>query len=189
MSSLLRQIDTSFEPLYGVPCWNARVGHGSFLTFEFGQPYLEIREPTPPNPEHQPSVQRLLSRRQVHVHGEWHLWVYCCDWFVSFEGERVNGNSSRRRMERAARALNGQALLNVSSDLRRSRWFFDFDLGGRLETRPFSARSGHYQPENVQWKLYQPSAFVLSVRADGTYSHQPGATTPAEVTWMGVDGG
>jgi hypothetical protein len=31
--------------LFGKPCWQAQKGYASFLTFDFGTPRLEIREP------------------------------------------------------------------------------------------------------------------------------------------------
>ncbi len=79
-SPLLRKVQEVFRPLYGTPCWNARHGHGSFITFEFGQPHLHVREPSEPDPSRSPAVQRMLRRRTVFVHGEWHLWIYQLHW-------------------------------------------------------------------------------------------------------------
>lgn len=167
MTDLMQRLVDSFRPLYGKPCWNARLGYGSSVTLEFGEPHLEIREPRRPNPSRSPAVQRLLARRRVFIHGEWHLWVYCCNWVVTPIGQRVGESTSARRMEEAMRELDGQALVQVDADLRRSRWYFEFDLGGRLETRPYGAASKYYEGDNEQWLLYEPSGYVLTVRADG----------------------
>ena len=42
---LVSIINDIFQPLYGKPCWQVKQGYGSFLTFEFGEPHLHIREP------------------------------------------------------------------------------------------------------------------------------------------------
>ena len=75
-------IRLTFEHVYGLPCWNAKSGWGSFLTMEFGLPHLEIREPSPPKPDWSLRTRRSQARRLVVVHGEWHLWIYCCEWKV-----------------------------------------------------------------------------------------------------------
>jgi hypothetical protein len=180
---LLSAVQAAFLPLHGRPCWGVQRGHGSFLTFEFGQPRLHLREPMPPNPSRSPAIERLLARRGAFVHGEWHLWIYCCGWLVTQGGERVGESSSHRRMDRAARELNGQALVAVSADLKRGRWRFDFDLGGSLETIPYSRRSRYYDPLIEQWHLYQPDGHVLTVRADGSYRQGPGDASAADRHW------
>jgi hypothetical protein len=122
----------------------------------------------------------------VTVSGDWHLWVYCCDWLVSVGGKRIGG-SSLRQIGWAVHILNGQALIRVDADLRRSRWLFDFDLGARLETRPWDRSSPHYDETHEQWMLFEPSGYVLSVRADGCYSHHPGDTLPDEEVWIPLE--
>jgi len=42
-----------------------------------------------------------------------------------------------------------------------------------------------YGPEPVeQWRLFQPSGEVLTIRSDGMYTVEPGNTTPADARWM-----
>ncbi len=184
MPSLIEQVHQSYSPLYGLPCWNARHGHGSFLTFEFGEPHLEIHEPQQSNPSHSPAVQKALSRRRAFVHGEWHLWIYCCDWLATIHGDRVGESGEAGRMVQAAAALDGQVLLRVEADLERGRWYFDFDLGGRLETRRYVAGEPYAKPAAKQWHLYEPGGHVLTVRADGFYQHVPRDASPDERAWL-----
>jgi len=68
-----------FRGIYGKPCGNVKPGHSSFLTLEFGLPHLEVREPIVARKGASPRVQKVLARRNVFVHGEWHLWIYCCN--------------------------------------------------------------------------------------------------------------
>jgi hypothetical protein len=159
-------IDKAFAPLAPLPCWGVKRGHGTFLTFEFGEPTLMIREGA--------RVRRALARRLAYPRGQWHLWLYCCAWRVT-DGEREVGDwSSSARIDRSARFLNGQKITSVYLKPRGARTTFVFDLGGRLETRPYDRTS-------EQWFLYEPSGKVLEWRADRRYSYN---SSKEESVWM-----
>lgn len=175
----MNRIEASFQPLFGLPCWNAKPSYGSFMTMEFGEPHLEIREPSAPKPDASEVVRKLLTRRHVVVHGEWHLWIYCCKWQV-LAGKKRRGHSallssSKQPIRRAAADLDGQSLVSVVVDPSKGTSVFAFDLGSRLETTPYN--------DSIQWYLYEPSGFVLSYRADGRISYQPGDTPPNKERW------
>lgn len=160
-------IAEAFRPLANLPCWNVKRGHGTFLTFDFGEPHLEIAEPRKAAPEASPRAKQLLARRRVILRGEWYLWIYCCMWQVR-DGARVVGDwSSSRRIDRAASFLAGQKLISVSIPKRGVRTTFTFDLNGTLETAP-------YDRSSEQWMLYEPDGRVLTVRAGGEYNHAQG---------------
>src|ERR1700735_2388995 len=97
-----------FRELYGEPCWNVKPRYGSSFTLEFGRPHLDVREPTAANKDASKKVRRLLARRSVFVHGEWHLWIYSCAWEVLSNGRHVGNGSAKRSMRRAADFLDGQ---------------------------------------------------------------------------------
>jgi hypothetical protein len=167
--------DRCFRKLYGKPCWNAKRGYASFITFEFGEPRLEIREP------HESSaasrrVRELLARRQVTLRGDWHLWIYCCDWRVSARRKLVGGSSSDRAIQHAVAFLDGQALTEVSLNYRSCRSVFVFDLGGRLITTPCDS-------DSEQWMLYEPSGKVLTLRADRMFAHEASDAPPSLKVW------
>lgn len=168
MSSLPQQIHDSFAPLLGEPCWQVRRGYGSFLTFEFGDPHLEIYEPRTVPAHYSERVRKRLARRNIFIHGDWHLWIYCCDWLVTAHGERIGESSTHERMDRAAAELDGQALIQVHRDAETDHWFFNFDLGGQLETIPYD------KPQYPQWYFHEPSGYVLTVRGSGIFSYRPG---------------
>jgi len=52
----------------------------SFLTFEFGEPYLHVLEPKPN------AKTGIYSKRRITVYGQWHLWIYCCHWDLDLNG-------------------------------------------------------------------------------------------------------
>ena len=102
-------IAETFAKLYGLPCWNVKPGLFPSLTLEFGQPHLKVnREPQPPKAEWSRRIREHMARRVVVVHGEWHLWILC-HWSVAVHGKQVGDSSTKRRVQKAARALDGQA--------------------------------------------------------------------------------
>lgn len=176
MGPSMNQIDKSFETLRGKPCWGVKRGYGSFLTLEFGSPHLVIREPHSPADTVSRRVRKVLARRIVRARGRWHLWIYCCEWRVSSNGIVVGDSTTSRRIDRAARELNGQKLLDVLINSRGARTRFVFDLGAELETKPFDRSS-------EQWLLYEPGGGVLAWRADRRYQYGPGNRPPGELKW------
>jgi len=68
--------------------WGAKEGYGASINLDFGQPFLKIREPIKSNAKSK-RVREILSFRQVIVSGEWHLWIYICDWFILQKGETI----------------------------------------------------------------------------------------------------
>ncbi len=165
MSNGTKTIEKAFRPLRRVPCWEVKRGYGSFLTMEFGEPSLDI-------------FMTGRKRRGVYVHGEWHLWIYCCEW-AAFEGRKLIGDSSKNKgIDKAAAELNGQMLKNVRA-YKNGRTDFRFEYGTLLRTRP-------YDKDSEQWRLYEPDGDVLSFRADGSISHQPGNTPADEEKWTKI---
>ena len=66
MSSLIK-------PLEGNSARNVKLGHGSFITIDFGENRaIEI------------STKKGIIHR---FRGEWHLWTYMCAWRLDKEGK------------------------------------------------------------------------------------------------------
>ena len=163
-------VDAFVGPILGLPAWDVKQGHGSFLTFEFGQPKLEVRE--------RQSGDGRLSR-SAFVHGEWHLWIYCCHWRLLQDGSQLGWSEDAEEViGRAAASLNGQKLLAVNVVPAEGRSTFTFDLGSSLETWPYED-----DPTTEQWFI-RGSTDVFGYRADGLYSQQPGDTSPDQKRWL-----
>jgi len=165
-----------FKGILGLPCWDAKPGFGSFLTMEFGKPHLEVREPISIRTRATAKVREQLARRQVYLHGEWHLWIKDCDWEVHCRGKRVGDSSSRAKTRSAADFLNGQRLLRFSILPRKVQSIFVFDLGATLKTLP-------YDMSSEQWLLFEPSKKVLVLRADGRYKYTRSKAPVGGETW------
>jgi hypothetical protein len=169
----------AFAPLVGLPAWQVRRGHGSFLTLEFGAPHLKIREPKVAPPDMDEQVAAQFRRRLVIPRGEWHLWIYCCHWRVLSGGEEVAwSEASDDEIGAAAKELDGQLLTAAEADPAQGTSAFEFDLGATLQTWPYG--SG----DDTQWMLYMPSGDVFSYRENGFYSLGPGSQSPDEQVWQ-----
>ena len=160
----MKRFDRSFNKLIGKPCLGVKRGWGSFLTMEFGEPHLKIHEPRESTSEFK-KVREAAARRSAYIRGDWHFWIYCCEWGVFDRSDKLVGDtSSKKSIDRAAQFLNGQALVASALIPRGMHTVFEFDLGARLETKPYN-RTGE------QWMLYEPDGKVLTVRADKRYSY------------------
>lgn len=177
MKDRVPSIDELFRPLIGLPCWNVKQGYRSFLTFEFGDPSLEIREPREA-PQASPRVREIFARRKVTVRGQWHLWIYCCGWQIQVSGEALACHESADdKIAAACEKLDGQALRKVALGPNMGGTRFWFDLGGLLTTEPYDDEL------NEQWMLYCPDGNVYAHRSDGAASFGPATRKPHEEEW------
>jgi hypothetical protein len=175
-------IAAEFQPLFGLHAWGASHGYGSLLTLEFGNPALRIHEPRTVQISLEGAPNKI-ENRVVKARGQWHLWIYCCEWSISLKGTQLAQNESDdARIERALRILNGQILTDVAVT-EVAQTTFDFDLGATLTTWP--SPSDSYDGEDVeQWYLYEPNGEVLALRSDGYVSLGPGNRSEDEHDWF-----
>ena len=169
----MSDIDNVFKSIIGKPTWNVNKGVGTTLTFEFGDPHLKIREPKTVKPNTSKKVKQHFARRVITVRGAWHLWIEWCEW-KAFNSEVLIGDysSSTRILRKVASEFDGQILTNVIVQ-KPCFTTFEFDLGGKLETKP-GVVDEELCEMNHQWSLFEPSGMVLTLRADGYYCHKPG---------------
>ncbi len=174
-------IEDILANIYEKPCYLVKQGYGSSLTFEFGKPSLEIREPRVSTAKSK-LVREMFSLRSVTVRGEWHLWIYCRNWKLYMNNKKLAFNeSSNRAIEKALARIDGQKISRITINPKNGDTVFDFDLGGRIET--FAYKEDEL---NEQWMLYEPSEYVLSIREDGKYSYQLGDTPPDKQEWHNI---
>ncbi len=129
-------IEEKLRPLLGIAPWRAELGHGTFLTFDFG------RELPP-------------EREGIQSHGEWHLWVYSCAWRLEKGCRLLAGSGDEEEtMKTAVHELTGRPifLFNVFAPALDSEVRFDGDFVLRL----FSKSS-----DQEHWMLYTPDGMVL----------------------------
>jgi len=137
-TGLKNEVETLFRGLVGQMAWGAKVGWGSFVTVEFGP-------------------KRLQNH---HYHGDWHLWLYQCDWSLkSATHEMANSESKRGVMQTAIDNLNGREFLKISFDRQHmvTRFVFRGDLC--LACQPY----GDSEPNEEAWMLFMPNKQVASL--------------------------
>jgi hypothetical protein len=151
---------------------------------EFGEPRVEVSGPVLMDVFIEGAPERSLQR-SAFVHGDWHLWVYCCRWSLALEGTRLaHEESDDITIGRALAALNGQFLTAVQIE-PDSRTTFTFDLGCAFLTYP--APAGTYGDEPAeQWRWYARPGLVAAVRDDGTYALSPRDANRQDERWQSI---
>jgi hypothetical protein len=165
------EIRDAFGEIYGLPTWQVRKGIGSFLTLEFGDPHLRIREPYLSRSKSL-AARRLAARRQVTVSGQWHLWIYMCNWTISANGMPLADNeASNATIDRTTQYLDGQKLQSVEVMRKDMKTVFQFDLGGKLATSPYVDEELR---SDAQWILYDHGAKITrTLNGDGIWLCEP----------------
>jgi hypothetical protein len=150
-----------FGPLDGLPCWHVTAEYGSWLSFRFGQPHLDVREGAPE------SKTKRLKRRRVFVEGTFLLWVEMGAWEILEDGKRLfHSEQSRRYLRRAAAHLEAQKVQQVTLVANPISTVFSFDFGSELRIRP----TEDAESDEPLWHLYTQKR-CLSLLASGTLEH------------------
>ena len=145
------QIREIVRPLFGIPGWDAHIGHGSFLTIEFGEE-REYGRPGDGTPW---------------TGGAWHLWVYCSAWRVETPSAILGAcEDTREQMGAAAAALNGRAITAIHVSWPSLETTFSFE--GDHTLRVFPIYSGNSSEDPHSWWLFTPSRMLLTVGPGST---------------------
>jgi hypothetical protein len=152
MKATATDIRQYFGSLLHARPWKAKLGVGSFLTFEFGR----------------------RVRDHGHVHGEWHLWIYQSNW-VLFRGDRqlADSESDRRVISVSIRRLEEAALTDVLFEPRQLKTTFVFD-DFRLVVSPADYLEDA-DDRDQYWLLFMPNNEVLTVGPGGLKAEHPEA--------------
>lgn len=155
--------EAALAPLIGQLVWSVRRGVGTFLTMEFGEAHLMVREPVEPRAGTNAKVRRALRERRVTPTGEWHLWVQHADWRLATNGGAVASDwTSAGDVDARLRELDGQKLVGVSEDRQAALVTLRFDLGGTLEIRDTNAIAGD------RWSIHRWNGPITTRTAEGT---------------------
>lgn len=135
----ISEIQAYISPMLGKKAWGVSLGQGSFITLEFGTPVLPEEE-------------------QGKIHGEWHLWIYCCCWRLE-QGEEVLAASedAPSKLEEAIKKLEGLALGSV--EILPPAWDTILNFEQQVILRLFSIYSEDYE----HWMLFMPDGNVINI--------------------------
>lgn len=157
-------IQLALSSLIGQLVWNAQRGVDTFLTMEFGEPHLSMREPIVPKASVSPRKRRSLQRRRVFVVGDWHLWVQHADWKLKTANGTLSSNHDvGTKRDEMLHDLSGQRLLSIDVIPATRKWTLVFDLGGVLDIWPAT-----YEAEEL-WGLHGWNGDIVGCRQDGSY--------------------
>jgi hypothetical protein len=157
-----REIRELLQQLVGQLVWLAKRGHGTFITIEFGEPHLVVREPIKSKSE-MPRVVRLLARRQVFIHGDLSLFIQDSRWSISTKDRTVGLDTSETEVAEMLRDVDGQRVTAVN--FAEADTTLEFDLGATVRLGksifPTDARS-------PLWSLTRFGSPGLSLLNDGS---------------------
>jgi|SRR5215469_14387608 len=140
---------TAFQRLIGLAPWGVKLGHGSFLTLEFGKKITQE------------------FRGKSHTHGEWHLWLRSCAWRIHREGRvLIASGDDREVIERAISRLEWGALRKAVVDSLALDVRLEF--ADHLELLAFTNHRYRYE----QWELFKPEGRVLTANAGGVLAEE-----------------
>lgn len=148
MSSNVKLSKTIIKDIIGKKAWGVKLGHGSFITIEFGHPK---------------SDGSIYSA----IHGEWHLWVYLCSWRIERGDSFLVGcEDERSKIESVIKEIENKVLLKFDISFPSLDAVLEFEDEIYLST--FSIISEDDEGGGQHWMLFMPNDKVL-VAGPGTY--------------------
>jgi hypothetical protein len=96
LADVTPDLPSVLRELGDAPCWQAKRGYGTFITFEFG-----ARVPRP-------------TRRGMIEGGELHLWIYFAEWNLKVDGRRVSWRSAPEKIDRTLARFIGRTITGFS---------------------------------------------------------------------------
>jgi hypothetical protein len=164
----------ALRQVQGQVCWAPKLGHGSFLTLEFGRPVSVVRPAIEVAATASPRVAAILGRAAVHTHGEWHLWIYACHWAIRrADSDHDVASSDRTDAPDLPEVLSSLArwpLSAITVNPDDASTGFEFGEPSKLVLRTWPKVAW---PLAEQWLLYAPDGTVLTVRESGQFSLGP----------------
>jgi hypothetical protein len=144
MRTVAIDIRQHFKPIVGQRPWRARLGVGSFLTFDFGRKIKENR----------------------HFRGEWHLWIYLATWSLRRADRKLaDSNSERQVIEVAIQRLEDSELTEIKFDPHGMVTDFVFDQF-HLIVSPADYLDAPDERDEY-WLFFMPDKLVLTVGPAG----------------------
>jgi hypothetical protein len=134
--------------MLGLQAWGVSLGHGSFITMEFGEP----------------------REKQGQVHGEWHFWVYGCAWRLEEPGQ-VLAASEDERADLAAAVTHLELLKLGQFEVLPPALDTTLTFEGDVVLRLFSI---YTDPRGMaDWMLFTPDDQVLVVGPGSSWTFHP----------------
>lgn len=166
MNSGIESAKNLFQKILDTKPTRVKLGHGSFITFDFGRDI--------------PEEIKTRNGLKTRYFGEWHLWVYMCAWRIDINKKPCAGSEdSREKIENCLaelvqRELNEVIILNNAFDAK-----LVFGKDKDIELYLFS----FYTEERKQWMLFTPEKKVFTAGPGNEWSYhdsdKPRTNTPS----------
>lgn len=142
-----------FKRLSGKKPTRISLGHGSFLTFDFGRDYEE-------------KIKTRSGGFKIIKYGEWHLWVYMCAWRIDKNDiPFVGSNDSRDLIQQKLQSLADQKLKTAS--ILNEAFDTTFTFGDEYKLHLFSFEV----TDDEQWMLFTPEKKVFVAGPNNEWSY------------------
>jgi len=138
-----KQIATNlFSQFCGEKARNIKLGHGSFITMDFGDDVtVEVK------------TNRGIRKS---TRGEWHLWIYMCAWRLDKDDlPLVGANDDRESITKELLILENNKILKTSVLNNAFDVLLEFEDNIKLSLFSFFVKN------NEQWMLYTPDHKVF----------------------------
>ncbi|MBK7759378.1 MAG: hypothetical protein IPI35_23890 [Deltaproteobacteria bacterium] len=96
LSNVTPDLPSILSALGDAPCWRAKRGYGTFITFDLGASVTK----------HGPWGAR--------ERGEFHLWIYFAEWNLKVDGRRVSWRNTPEKIDRTLARFIGRTIIGFS---------------------------------------------------------------------------
>ncbi len=149
----LKFVRSLFEKIKEMKARNVQLGHGSFLTIDFGEDILV----------------KVKTRQGVKEfnRGEWHLWVYMCVWRLDIGDEPFIGSDDKREIikEKIVK-LENKKLCNV--EIVNKAFDVKLEFEDEITLFLFSFNTQEFE----QWMLFTPDKKVMTAGPGKNLSYE-----------------
>ena len=135
LSNVTPDLPSILSALGDAPCWRAKRGYGTFITFDLGASVTK----------HGPWGAR--------ERGELHLWIYFAEWNLKVDGRRVSWRNTPEKIDRTLARFIGRTIIGFSEHPACIR----FSGGASITLHPMPSDSG----EAEVFLLYMPGERVM----------------------------
>ena len=135
LSNVTPDLPSILSALGDAPCWRAKRGYGTFITFDLGASVTK----------HGPWGAR--------ERGEFHLWIYFAEWNLKVDGRRVSWRNTPEKIDRTLARFIGRTIIGFSEHPACIR----FSGGASITLYPMPSDSG----EAEVFLLYMPGERVM----------------------------
>jgi hypothetical protein len=142
-----------FFQFVGEKARNVKLGHGSFITIDFGkETIVEVL------------MNKGLSRS---VRGEWHLWVMMSAWRLNQNKEPILGSGDEKDVvNQKLPILEGKKF--ISGKIINSSFDCHFEFEGNISLNLFS----FYIADSRQWMLFTPQKKTFIAGPGSTWAFE-----------------